>query len=117
MSKEDGNSAEIVFAGMSEIEMAFYAKYKLPQHSREMKKELLLYLASKGLDKEKIETLTSSQLFKKTHPLGTCVRCGSYKVYMHNSDSAKKKIHCLICGFIEGSKGQGFRLLDVLFGR
>jgi hypothetical protein len=117
MSKEDQNSAEIVFTGMSEVEMAFYAKYKLPQHSRELKRELLSYLESKGLDKDRIETITSSELFKKTHASGTCVRCGSHKVYMHNPDSAKKKIHCLICGFIEGSKASGYKLLDVLFGR
>ncbi len=117
MIKGMESSAVNIFAGMSEAEMAFYAKYKLPEHSREMKRELRLILDSKGLDKKRIEELTSSQTFSKNHVAGSCIRCGSSKVYKHKSDSINNKAHCLICGFVEGSKRSGFKLLDVLFGR
>lgn len=112
----EGNETTAILAGMSEVEMAFYAKYKMNHHSRESKKKLISKMDSQGLTKARIKEITSSQVYNKSHHDGSCVRCGSSKVYQHKTDSEKKKTHCLICGFVEGTKKSKFKLFELLFG-
>lgn len=89
---------------MNELEMAFYAKYKLPNLSRDIKSELREQLNDKGLTTAKIEKLTKEVAFSKKNSADSCLRCGSHKVYQHKASAEKTKTHCLICGFVEGSK-------------
>ncbi|MFT5595374.1 MAG: hypothetical protein ACI8QH_000155 [Flammeovirgaceae bacterium] len=112
----EGNETTAILAGMSEVEMAFYAKYKLNHHSRDSKKKLIYTLEAKGLTKKRIKEITTSELFSESHHDRSCNRCGSSKVYQHKTDSEKKKTHCLICGFVEGTKKSKFKLFELLFG-
>jgi len=92
-----------ILEGMSELEMAFYAKYKLPNLSRAFKYELRKQLNEKGLTSAKIDKLTREVAFSRENSADSCSRCGSHKVYHHKASAEKTKTHCLICGYVEGS--------------
>ncbi|HKK38372.1 MAG TPA: hypothetical protein VJ949_03020 [Cryomorphaceae bacterium] len=111
-------SSDDVFLGMTEVERAFYAKFKLGQHSREKRKELLSALESSGLNRQKIEEITSEHSFKSSHPDDACNRCGSFKVYLHKSEGTHTAPHCLVCGYIDNNgKRSRVKFLNFLFCR
>ena len=87
--------------GMDEEEMAFYAKFKLPNLSREKKVLVRTILENKGLTRSKINAIVSRRQFQNTGVADACMRCGSYKTYKHESLKGDMEVNCLVCDYIE----------------
>ena len=73
MSKIDEFLSEL-----NEIELAYFAKFKLKTYMQETQKEIQKHIENKGLSPEKIEKLIAENtLHLKSNAKEICPRCGS----------------------------------------
>jgi len=102
--KDDNHEIETLFKGMNRTEMAFYVRFNLFNHSVSQKRKIKSALEKQKLTTDVIEKIVSENAFSSSHQEDSCRRCGSYKVYKHETTKGNEKLHCLICSYVEGQK-------------
>lgn len=128
------NDSEQFLHSMSEIEIAFFVWYKLPDYLPATRKKVKEELDNMGLDMEKIRSIVTEHQFPEERKENICDRCGSSKLIEFRSDQetgkrkrAEKELpertdenhgqkgrptQCLICGYGSGVRiGKSRRLL------
>jgi coproporphyrinogen III oxidase-like Fe-S oxidoreductase len=108
---------ETILSNFSELELAFFSKYKLPSYSLTSQKVIKSWILRFGLTQTKIEDLITKNEFVKSSKT-TCPRCNSDKllreeeevydgssISMLDGNSFRQNIEknefkvCFVCGF------------------